>query len=64
MAREDIRTTMLRHLVGKPSHNGRISDWDLERRLTQLEMLLVALKFATPEQVWPGDERVGRHERR
>ena len=60
----DIRRRLTRHLVGKPSHNGRVSDEDLEWHLTQMEMLLVSLGFARPEQVWPDDVHEGRHERR
>ena len=60
----DVRMRLTRHLVGRPSHNGRITDEDLERHLTQMEMLLVSLGFARPEHVWPDYEHEGRHERR
>ena len=61
----DKATRMLlrRLLVSKPNHNGRVSDEDLEQRLTQMEMLLVSLGIASLEQVWP-DTRGESHERR
>ena len=59
-----VRTTMLRHLVGQPARNGHVDEWTLERRLTELELLLVSLGYARPEQIWSDDEYEGRHERR
>ena len=58
------RTHLMRLLVSKPNHNGRITDEDLERRLTQMEMLVVSLGYAEPRDVWPDYAHEGRHEHR